>query len=143
MYMHAVKYLLLLLMSAHGIFGCCWHHVHSCASDGDGSEVEVACHEDHCHAHKHQDEGQHEDAATDQESPHDEDACDEEACVYVHASQIQGEYQFNFDLALDQAFCCDIHLLAESATVFAALRRSDQLAQTTGERCARLQTWLI
>lgn len=145
MFTHAVKYLLLLLMSAHGIFGCCWHHGHSCASDVAGCDVEVACNENYHHGYEHQEGLQHahdDDVAPDQESSHDE-ACNEETCVYVHVSKAQGQYQVAFELALDQAFSCGIQRSAASATVFATPGRFDPLAQTTGERCARLQTWLI
>lgn len=146
MFMHAVKYLLLLLMSAHGIFGCCWHHGHSCAADGDGFEVEVACHEDHHHGHEHQEGPQlvyDDDAAPVQESGHDEEACDEKACVYVHASNSEGQFQVASDLAFDHVFECDVQLSASLVNVFAMQRRFDRFVQTAGERCARFQTWLI
>jgi hypothetical protein len=146
MLMQSVKYLLLLVMSAHGIFGCCWHHMHSCDTDGDACEVEVASHEDHRHAHKHHEETEHlqgEDATPTQEPCRDDESCDEKACVFVRPSQAESQFQVVFDLALDRIVCGETQLLTAAASVSAALDRFDCLAQTTGERCARLQTWLI
>lgn len=141
MYMQSVKFLLLLLMSAHGIFGCCWHHVHSRTADGDEGETEVAWQEGHHHGQAHD---AHEEDATSSECPgHDEENCDEEACVYVQASKIDSEFQVTFDLAFADVVDFNFDFPTSLAIVFTSPSHSDRLVQTTGERCARLQTWLI
>lgn len=143
MFMQSVTYLLLLVMSAHGIFGCCWHHMHTC--DADACEAEVASHEDH-HPGETHDEARHlqaEDSVSTQEPCHDDEGCGEEKCVFVRALQADGQFQVAFDLALDHVVYSEVQLPTVSASVSATLSRIDRLAQTTGERCAHLQTWLI
>lgn len=63
-----VTLLLALVMTAHAVLGCCWHHDH----DGEALPHPICC--DHHHDHDSHS------APSDHETP---DSCDEAVCVFM------------------------------------------------------------
>jgi hypothetical protein len=82
--------LLAIVVLAHALAGCCWHHAH--AADG-GAPVACSDHA-HCHEHGGAEEGDNGDGPA--------KPCDEGNCVFVRG---QGSPSIDFSLALALEGC--------------------------------------
>lgn len=154
-----LKAALICQMLVHAIFGCCWHHTHCPPGDGGGPQaseererLETRQHR-HCrHPHATRKTTETEQAVANagtrgnSTAPQDElpAPCEEERCAYLTGlAPDSTPVRFNqTDVGLSSP------LERVTSLHGAGLLRSNPPAcrregLTPGERCARLQTWLI
>ncbi len=94
-----------LAMTAHALFGCCWHHSHAQGSAVAGSHhCHAACEQTpptarHCHRgcshqvkHSHHADAAVENAPTvpcdSKHAPHPHEPCDHDPCVFMTAAKV-------------------------------------------------------
>lgn len=158
------KRLVLAVMLVHSVFGCCWHHTHTCAC---AHETQVCSGSDHgtaaqtypdgcshqemnrrvahrcTHHHDHASHTPHEQSPTgnDQEPGPHRHQCEHGNCTFVVES---GRIALS-DLDLIQAFVVDYDCLLRpmDTQAFHENLEFSTLPRTAALRCAVLQVWQI
>lgn len=156
------KRLLLAVMLIHSVFGCCWHHAHSCACDHEtqastrtnspASHNHRGCvHREVSHTVRHSCAHHHHHthsvvtgqplADQDQEPVPHRHQCDHGTCTFVVDS---GRIAIP-DLDLVQPFIVDFECLMRPTAPQAIheYRETHTFPGTAALRCAVLQVWLI
>ncbi len=132
----------------HAGVGCCWHHTHTCETIGNSHEhrrctdITLKVHRDHHADGEIEVVNDHSDSS--EESRHEHQPCDDEACVFMVGSRTAFVVPDQFPLSIDvPAMIAAPSVGLTTAATYAAMRDLGSWRWDCAHAPQWIQTWLL